>query len=336
MAWAQVVNEVSETDPETAFFVGKLRDLLEENLEKIEYVELRMTRGGRGGYVPTGRAISIDENKEPGAPDEGAALLARWARTIHEEQGISRFQVKAYGGNKGGAAKVLFCQAINLAGVDGPGGSGDDKGERSSEVLEAMRILKDLAGDLHRNYKEANGETRLMTTEYLNLAKTAAENATVKVELAKLIHAENKEQRDHEYDLQRLEAVGRMGEKFAETAGPLLGQVVQEWARSKMNLDPATMAGPYAQRIATILGALDEDQKSKCAEILGEKAWDLVHAAAKASNDAEVANILQAFDQALGETHEQRVEKLKRVTAVIGLQHAAALSAILTEILGQT
>ena len=330
MTWNVVVDEAAATDPLTAFLAHVLRSLVADHAGKLDGIQL-WVRNGPGGYRPTGFELGVDG--EPGPPDEAAKIITGWIKKEQDATGASLFRIVGLGGDKRGAVKKLFQRPIDLNGLDDNDSDDSRRKEEKGEVLETLRIVRDLLTDFHGYNKDANRETREMTKEYLTLAKEFRENASVKIELAKLEHQEYRDRREHEYEMSRLDHMGRMGDKFAESVGPMAMRLLERIAVEKLNLDPKTITGPYAQRLTAIIGGLSPEQRGQAKDILGERAWEYVEHACKAKSDDEFKNFAASLEKELGETSKEKKEKLEKLAGVIGPESAMALLQLINEAL---
>lgn len=329
MGWAIVENEGGEsTDPEVGHAVKKIREQLITYAGRLDLVALYMSRGGRGGYVPTGKAIAIDG--EPGPPNEGAAMLANAAHAIYESDGVRQFQVRGYGETTKGNAKQIFAQAFRFgegADDDGPGSKRAEK----AESLELVTQLRGLIGDFHQWKRDDNEDRERLYEKIGNLVQQSAEQSKVIVEAMKLEHEQRREQWEHEYEVRRLDRLGAIGEKFAGDIGPNIGSVLEAFLRRHLDLDMGGVTGSFAQRLGSVWDSLSDEQREKCKSELGQDAWDLLDAARQAKNDQEFCNIISEIGPKIATDGKEAGRKFAKLLPIIGQKNFTTLAMLLKD-----
>lgn len=187
------------------------------------------------------------------------------------------------------------------------------------EVTEATERIGKLGGHLARILEVHTDVIEKATASHMS-------DVELQVRLRELDNEDHVAWADYEIRKQRIETLGRMGDKIAEPAGEAIGKVIELFGDMFGASFFGAAKGPMAEQWQEFMDGLNTEEAAKFREIFTEDEWSVVEAAKDAETDEAFAAQFRKMIELVG-AHMSQDEFMAALSKAVGT-HMAKLMPI--------
>ena len=313
------------------------RELTKRLRQKWSYIDsIQIERKSGRTWVSTGAGLVMPEGRNGVSPEGGAEEAVAMARTVWETyQGRHQIRVAVMGHSQSGStAKMLFTVLTDFNDLDDEAETDADpslsrersRREKDVENIAAMDAMRQAMTNAMDHWNTAIGKVERMADKVVELVDQSSKNWSGMVEMMRLQNEARKEEREYQAAAAEDERNAARFDMFAEQAIGIATRIAEDFIRSKVG--SKVVDGSYSERLRAILETLDEENRKKAREMVGEEPWQILEDAAKGVPNEAFTQLMHKAANAM-EGDPQKT--MMRIFPLLGTDVSQALMILLNE-----